>query len=187
MRCPRPGPQIAARVHNVALIGTHVTIEPLTLEHAEELWPAVADVAISILWPRRLQSLDDLREQCQILIEQAGTEAFLLRAPDGTAAGSTTFYGINEAPGSAIIGWTFIAKPFRRTALNTETKLLLLTEAFEVQGLNRIQFDVDSRNQVSRNAVLRLGAKQEGILRNNKVLWDGYIRDTVIFSILKDE
>lgn len=139
------------------------------------------------LWPRPWQSQADVESQIAKLLRQQadGTaEPFLVRA-DGEAAGSTSFYNMQE--GSIALGWTFYAPKFRRTNVNTETKLMMLTRAFDDLGARRVQFDVDARNEASRAAVLRLGAVQEGILRKHKVLWDGFVRDTVIFSILRDE
>lgn len=164
-----------------------VTLEPLALEHAAELWPAVQDADMAKLWPRRWQTQADVESQFGKLLRQQRdgiAEPFLVRA-DGVAAGSTSFYNIND--GSVSLGWTFYAPPFRRTNVNTEAKLWMLTRAFEDLGARRVQFDVDARNHQSRAAVLRLGATQEGILRKHRVLWDGYVRDTVVFSILRDE
>lgn len=81
------------------------------------------------------------------------------------------------------IGFTFLGKSFQRTRINTEAKLLMLTYAFETLGLNRVEFLTDFLNQTSRSAILRLGAREEGILRSHKVLPDGRVRDSVIFSI----
>jgi RimJ/RimL family protein N-acetyltransferase len=164
-----------------------VTIEPLQMAHAAELWPAVADAEMAKLWPRPWQSQADVESQFAKLLRQQdeGTaEPFLVRA-DGEAAGSTSFYNIQE--GSMALGWTFYAPKFRRTNVNTEAKLMLLTRAFDDCGARRVQFDVDGRNVASRAAVLRLGAVQEGILRKHKLLWDGFVRDTVIFSILSND
>lgn len=170
--------------------GEHVSIEPLRMEHAAELWPAADDDAMRRWWPRRWMSQEDVEAQFQTLLDMQATgraEPFLLRAPDGTAAGSSAYYGLSDVHRHLTIGWTFLTPAHRRTAMNTEAKLLLLEEAFEVRGMERVQFDVDARNTTSRAAVLRLGATQEGILRRHRVLWDGFVRDTVVFSVLRDE
>lgn len=164
-----------------------IILEPLEAEHATELWPSVEDAEMARHWPRKWACLADVESQFEKLLRQqrAGTaEPFLVRA-DGIAAGSTSFYNIND--GSVSLGWTFYAPKFRRTNVNTAAKLLMLTRAFEDLGARRVQFDVDARNEASRAAVLRLGATQEGILRKHRVLWDGFVRDTVVFSILQEE
>ncbi len=174
----------------MALIGTHVTLEPLQPEHATELWPAADDDAIRTLWPRRWQSVEDVGDQFRMLMEwqsQGNAEPYLIRTNEGKAAGSTVLYSIDAMHRSATIGWTFVVTPFRRTAVNTEAKLLMLTHAFEDLGLERVQFDVDARNKNSQKAVERIGATREGVLRRHKVLWDGFVRDTVVFSITRDE
>lgn len=88
---------------------------------------------------------------------------------------------------SVEIGWTWYATSAWRTYVNTEAKYLLLTYCFDVLNLVRVQFRVDSRNIRSQQAVLRLGATREGIFRKNYLLYDGYIRDTVFYSIVDDE
>ncbi|ARU58897.1 MAG: GNAT family N-acetyltransferase [Pseudomonadales bacterium] len=85
------------------------------------------------------------------------------------------------------IGYTFIAKSYQKTKINTEAKLLMLEHAFEVISLNRVELLTDHLNTTSRNAIMRLGAKEEGILRSHMVMPDGRVRDTVIFSITNHE
>jgi RimJ/RimL family protein N-acetyltransferase len=105
----------------------------------------------------------------------------------GAIVGTTSYYGVNEATESLVIGWTMVARPWWRTAVNTETKLLLLTRAFETLGAGRVEFQVDLRNERSQTAVARLGATREGVLRRHKKRGDGTWRDSVIFSITADE
>jgi RimJ/RimL family protein N-acetyltransferase len=85
------------------------------------------------------------------------------------------------------IGWTWLGTPWQRTAFNTEAKYLLLTHAFEALGLNRVEFKTDVLNERSRNAILRLGALEEGILRRHMVMRDGRVRDSVYYSIIAEE
>jgi RimJ/RimL family protein N-acetyltransferase len=85
------------------------------------------------------------------------------------------------------IGSTWIAPPWQRTAVNTEAKYLMLRHAFEVWGCTRVELKTDALNQKSRNAILRIGAKEEGTLRRHLVTWTGRVRDTVYFSILDSE
>src|SRR6185436_6606349 len=101
--------------------------------------------------------------------------------------GTTRFYEIRPNDRAAAIGYTWLGKSAQRTPINTESKLLLLTHAFEHWRCNRVELITDVLNEQSRTAILRLGAKQEGILRKHLILPNGRIRDSVIFSILDDE
>ena len=85
------------------------------------------------------------------------------------------------------IGFTFLGKSWQRTRINTEAKLLMLTHAFETLNLNRVEMITDYLNTRSREAILRLGAKQEGILRNHMIMPDGRVRDSVLYRIIKNE
>lgn len=102
-------------------------------------------------------------------------------------AGSTRFMRASLANRRIEIGFTFLGKTWQRTAINTEAKLLMLTHAFETLGLNRVEFLTDYLNFASRNAILRLGAKQEGILRSHMIMRDGRVRDSVLFSIVRSD
>ena len=102
-------------------------------------------------------------------------------------AGSTSFLDLQPANRSLEIGWTIIGPKWRRTFVNSECKLMLLTHCFETLGCGRVGFRIDARNERSQRAVERLGAVREGVLRKNKVCHDGFIRDTVVYSIIADE
>ena len=105
----------------------------------------------------------------------------------GLVVGSTRFMKANFPNKRVEIGFTFIAKSYQKTMIYTEAKLLMLTHAFEIMRLNRVEFLTDYLNDTSRNAILRLGAKEEGILRNHVVMPDGRVRDSVLFSITNNE
>ena len=105
----------------------------------------------------------------------------------GKIVGSTRFANIDHANRRAEIGWTWIARPWQRSAINTEAKYLLLTHAFERMGCIRVEFKTDSINEQSRNALLRIGAREEGILRNHMITPTGRIRHSVYFSIIEEE
>ena len=105
----------------------------------------------------------------------------------GRVAGSTRYMKASAADKRVEIGFTFLGKSWEKTAINTEAKLLLLTHAFEQLQLNRVEFLTDYLNTKSRNAILRLGAKEEGLLRNHRLMPNGRIRDSVIFSIINNE
>jgi len=108
-------------------------------------------------------------------------------ATTGAFAGSTSLFDWSEKERCAEIGHTWIAAPYRRSGVNTEAKLLLLTHAFETMGLARVQLVTDARNQRSRDAILRIGATFEGILRNHRRGFDGNLRDSVYHSFIDRE
>src|SRR6185295_5219139 len=108
-------------------------------------------------------------------------------APNYEVVGATRFYDISPLDRKAAIGYTWLGKSAQRTPVNTETKLLLLTQAFEQWRCVRVELITDALNEQSRTAILRLGAKEEGILRKHLILPNGRARDSVVFSILDDE
>ena len=108
-------------------------------------------------------------------------------AATGRAIGSTRFGDIAPEHGRLEIGWTWIAPSHQRSAANTEAKLLQLTYAFEELGATRVALKTDGRNERSQRAIERIGGVREGVLRRHIRLPDGYLRDTVYFSILADE
>ncbi len=113
---------------------------------------------------------------------------FALRdAVTGKAIGSTRFGSIDEANRRVEIGWTWLAADRQRSPINTEAKLLLLTHAFETLDCIRVEFKTDVLNLKSRNALTRIGAIEEGVLRSHVITWTGRVRDTVYFSILAGE
>jgi N-acetyltransferase len=105
----------------------------------------------------------------------------------GQVAGSTRFMNIDTPNKRVEIGSTWIGKPWQRSAINTEAKYLMMRYAFETLGCNRVELKTDSLNTQSRNAILRIGAKQEGIFRQHMVTWSGRLRDTVYFSVIAPE
>ena len=105
----------------------------------------------------------------------------------GRTIGSTRFMNIDRVNKRVEIGSTWIAPPWQRTAVNTEAKYLMLRHAFEVWGCIRVELKTDALNQKSRNAILRIGAKEEGTLRRHLMTWTGRVRDTVYFSIWDSE
>src|SRR5215467_12038020 len=105
----------------------------------------------------------------------------------GRTIGSTRFMNVDRANRRVEIGSTWIVPAWQRTAVNTEAKYLMLRHAFEVWGCIRVELKTDVLNEKSRNAILRIGAKEEGTLRQHLVTWSGRVRDTVYFSILDTE
>lgn len=111
----------------------------------------------------------------------------IVELASGTVVGSTRYGNIDRANRRVEIGWTWIGRPWQRTAVNTESKYLLLRHAFETLGCIRVEFKTDALNERSRQALLRIGAKEEGIFRSHVVTSTGRIRDSVYFSIIDRE
>ncbi|MEX1276209.1 MAG: GNAT family protein, partial [Bacteroidota bacterium] len=105
----------------------------------------------------------------------------------GTVVGSTRFANIERTHRRLEIGWTWVARAWQRTPINTEAKYLMLTHAFETLGCIRVELKTDSLNEKSRKAMLRIGAKEEGTLRNHMITQEGRIRHSVYYSITNDE
>jgi N-acetyltransferase len=177
----------------LTLEGSVVRLEPIRREHAELFWDvAKNDLEDIFRWiPYSMKTQEDF----DLLVEKAFSEqergesvvfATVERAT-GRAIGSTRFMNIDRANRRVEIGSTWIAKPWQRTAVNTEAKYLMLRHAFETWGCARVELKTDALNEKSRNAILRIGAKEEGTLRRHVVTWTGRIRDSVYFSILDDE
>jgi RimJ/RimL family protein N-acetyltransferase len=176
----------------VVLDGAHVRLEPLQPAHVQALWPHANDPEIwrympygEINTPERLQWLID-----DLLARQArGTDlAFAQVDPiTNSAVGMTRFMTIEPANKSLEIGGTWLGAAYRRTRMNTAAKLLLLQYAFETLGAIRVQLRTDLRNTRSQQAIERIGAVKEGVLRNQIIMPDGYLRSSVFYSILDNE
>jgi len=179
------------RIDKVALVGRHVRLEPLAASHLPGLALAIED---GRLWELPFTFVPPPAEVAGLLANAeaafaAGRElAFAtVDAATGRVVGSTRFRNIEAAHRRVEIGFTFLAASAQRTAINTEAKCLMLTHAFEVWGCNRVELLTDERNTRSRQAIARLGAVQEGLLRSHMVMRDGFVRNSVIFSITAAE
>jgi N-acetyltransferase len=175
----------------VELSGPHVTLEPLARAHEPGLKAAAADGELWTLWytsvpaPERTAAWIDAALEMR---EKAGAMPFVIReAATGEIVGSTRYFNVDAANRRLEIGHTWHAKRVQRTAINTEAKLLLLTHAFEALSCIAVEFRTHFFNFASREAIARLGAKQDGILRCHQILPDGSLRDTVVFSIVAAE
>lgn len=175
----------------MTLRGGHVTLEPLDLGHAEELWPAASERELWRYMTFDVAAPADLRAWIEARTEpaRAGTALpFLLRdARTGQAFGSSSLFDINAPFRTLELGHTWVGASHRRTAANTEAKLLLLGHAFEAMGAIRVQLKCDERNERSIRAILRLGAVREGTIRNQRILPDGHRRNAAVFSIIDSE
>ncbi len=186
-------PSLPGMTPPLTLEGHFVRLEPLQQAHVVAFWEAAKDSLEDIFrWiPYRMQELEDFeRVVAKALAEQSRGEFVVLATVDrtsGKVVGSTRFMNIDRASSCVEIGSTWIAPPWQRTAINTEAKYLMLRHAFEVSGCVRVELKTDALNQRSRNAILRVGAKEEGTLRKHLLTWTGRFRDTVFFSILDTE
>jgi len=177
----------------VTLEGSAVRLIPIRREHWDPLWEVAKDSAEDIFrWiPYPMRSAEDFEKWAEkALAEQVKGESLVfvtVERSSGRLIGSTRFMNIDPSNRHVEIGSTWIALPWQRTAINTEAKYLMLLHAFEQWGCVRVSLKTDALNQKSRNAILRIGAKEEGTLRKHLVTWTGRIRDTVYFSILDSE
>ncbi len=177
-------------IQPVSLSGTHVRLEPLGLEHVPGLQAAAADGELWKLWYTGVPHADQARDYVQLALDlraQGKAMAFVVKDADGTVVGSTRYGNIDNDNHRVEIGWTWYAQRVQRTALNTEAKRLLLGHAFETLGAIAVEFRTSWFNHRSRTAIARLGAKQDGVLRNHMIMADGTRRDTVVFSIIDSE
>ena len=177
-------------VEPVTLTGAQwVSLEPLHNSHVPELAAAATDVGelwftgapspeTAAAWVRRMQAMQAVDEGVTYVIRRRG---------DGVVVGSSSMFHVDAANRRLEIGHTWYSASARRTGVNTETKLLMLSHAFDQLGCVAVEFRTHFFNQVSRTAIERLGAKLDGVLRSHQLLADGSRRDTVVYSILDIE
>lgn len=173
-----------------SLQGKSVTLVPIRMDHVAGLWEAAKPEEIWTYMATKVRSQAEIEQMINTAISERekGTQyAFTVLNDKNQIIGSTRFLETSTVHKSAEIGWTWYHPSVWRTKVNTECKLLLLELAFENWNLTRVQLKTDSRNIRSQHAIERLGAKREGTLRKDRVISDGYVRDTVYFSILRDE
>jgi N-acetyltransferase len=172
------------------LVGEHVRLEPLSPDHVPELQEAVDDGELWKLWYTSVPDPEGVSNYVEkALAQQAQGRAlpFVVRDASGRVVGSTRFGDMEPEHLRVQIGWTWYAKRVQRTALNTECKFLMLSHAFEMLECGCVEFRTHWFNHASRAAIARLGAKQDGVLRNHMRMPDGSWRDTVAFSIIANE
>jgi len=177
-------------VQPITLTGKHATLAPLAMAHAEGLREAAADGELHRLWytsvpaPAAVEAEIERRLGLQA---QDSMQPFTVLDAEGRVAGMTTYMNIDGKNRRVEIGSTWYAKRVQRTALNTECKLMLLRHAFETLDCIAVEFRTHWMNHQSREAIARLGAKQDGVLRSHLRMPDGSLRDTVVFSIIASE
>ncbi|MCX4385997.1 bifunctional pyridoxamine 5'-phosphate oxidase family protein/GNAT family N-acetyltransferase [Micromonospora peucetia] len=185
-------PETSPWLDPAVLRGEHVGLEPLDLSHADELHPATDDPEV---W-RHLGSPAPVdRAEMRAVIGAAlaahhrGERVPWVQrcAVTGAVVGTTSFYEVDPQRRTVAIGYTFLGRPWWRTGINTEAKLLLLTRAFEELDAVRVVWHTDIRNERSQRAIERLGASREGVLRRHRQRPDGSWRDTVQYSMTVDE
>jgi N-acetyltransferase len=175
----------------VVLEGRHVRLEPLRESHLAGLAAVGLDEELWRWIPTPVRTVEEmaayiataLREQAQGL----SLPFALVERRTGRLIGSTRYGNIDRTNHRVEIGWTWVAREWQRTAVNTEAKYLLLKHAFETLGCIRVELKTDSLNERSRAAILRIGAREEGIFRNHMITASGRIRHTVYFSIVDSE
>lgn len=174
----------------ITLEGPHARLEPLSRDHKDGLVDAVKDGELWKLWYTFIPRAEDMGQEIdrRLGLQTAGSMLpFTVKDAGGKIAGMTTYMNVDAANKRVEIGSTWYAQRVQRTPLNTQCKLLLLTHAFETLNCIAVEFRTHFFNQQSRAAIARLGAKQDGILRNHSVSPNGTLRDTVVFSIIASE
>lgn len=178
-------------IEPVTLSGDTVTLEPLDHQHLDALAAATADGDLCELWYTFVPSPDGVGAYIDEALRarrEEGALAFAVRHNgSGTVIGSTRYCHVDESNRRLEIGYTWYAERFQRSAVNTECKRLLLAHAFEKLDAIAVEFRTHWHNRASRAAIARLGAKQDGVLRNHQIGRDGVYRDTVVFSIINLE
>ena len=178
-------------IARVTFEGRHVRLDPLSQAHhadlaavglAEELWRWI---------PTAVRTSEEMSAYIETALQEQARGVSLpfaqIERSTGRAIGSTRYGNIDRTHRRVEIGWTWIAPAWQRSAINTESKYLLLKHAFETLGCIRVELKTDSLNERSRTAILRIGAREEGTFRNHMITASGRIRHTVYFSILDSE
>ena len=175
----------------VILEGRHVRLEPLTPEHAGGLAEIGLDEDLWRWIPTSVRTAEEMSAYVQTALkEQADGSALpfaLIEKTSGRVIGSTRYGNIERVHHRLEIGWTWVARAWQRTPINTEAKYLLLRHAFEMLGCMRVELKTDSLNERSRAAIQRIGAREEGIFRNHIITSTGRVRHTVYYSIVDSE
>ena len=175
----------------LTLEGQHISLEPLSFDRYDQLCEASADEAIWRWTASHAETPDQMRAYIETALrwqtEGTALPFAIIEKSSKRAIGSTRIAEIDRTNRNAEVGYSWINPLWQRTFVNTEAKYLLLRHAFETLRCIRVWLRTDALNERSRNAILRLGAKEEGILRNHMITRTGRIRDTVMFSIIDSE
>jgi RimJ/RimL family protein N-acetyltransferase len=178
-------------IERVELRGERVALEPLGARHLPGLAAAIEDGqlwSIPVTLVPRPEDLEEFLKQAEERYAAQQERAFAtVDLASGTIVGSTRFMAINRQNRRVEIGFTFLAQRWQRSYVNTEAKYLMLRHAFEVWACNRVEFLTDVLNVKSRAAILRIGAKEEGVLRSHMIMRGGRVRDSAVYSVIASE
>jgi RimJ/RimL family protein N-acetyltransferase len=176
---------------DVTLTGQHARLEPLSMDHLDDMQGAARDGDLHLLWYTMIPHSDDMEMEItrRLALRETGSmQPFaIIDQSSGHAVGMTTFMNIDAANKRVEIGSTWYAKSVQRSPLNTECKLMLLGHAFDALDCIAVEFRTHFVNVQSRRAIERLGAKLDGVLRNHSVMANGSLRDTAAYSIINSE
>ena len=166
-------------------------LEPMTLAHCGPLSEIGLDPEIWRLTIVMIRTPEEMRSYVESALQPQGQRTSLpfvtIERSSGRVVGSTRFGNYDAENHRIEIGWTWLARPWQRTVINTEAKYLMLTHAFEKLGCVRVELKTDVLNAPSRKAMLRIGAMEEGVLRKHTLTWTGRYRDSIYYSVLNDE
>jgi RimJ/RimL family protein N-acetyltransferase len=179
------------RIEPVTLEGRYVRLIPLQIEHVPALWRAGADPDLWRFTTLQIRSEADMHAYIAAALQEQSRGAAVpfstVDVGSGEIVGTTRFATIVPEHKRVEIGWTFVSPQWQRTAINTEAKLLMFRHAFETWGCNRVELKTNALNHKSRNAMLRVGCREEGTMRRHIINNDGTVRDTVYFSVIAEE
>jgi N-acetyltransferase len=187
-----PGERVEEmKVMPVVLEGARVRLEPLSRGHLPGLCAIGLEQELWRWIPTPVRTTDDMAAYVELALKEQANGLSLpfaqIEKSAGRVIGSTRYMNIEKTHHRAEIGCTWIGREWQRTAVNTESKYLLLRHAFETLGCMRVELKTDALNEKSRAAILRIGAKEEGTFRNHMITSSGRIRQTVYFSIVDSE
>jgi RimJ/RimL family protein N-acetyltransferase len=172
------------------LYGTHARLEPLSQDHCDGLTEAVKDGELWKLWYTSVPTAEGMAKEIdrRLALQAVGSMLpWTVFDAGGKIAGMTTYMNVDTPNRRVEIGSTWYARRVQRSGVNTQCKLLLLTHAFEKLDCIAVEFRTHFFNHQSRRGIERLGAKQDGILRNHSIAPNGTLRDTVVYSIIASE
>ncbi|SMP02703.1 GNAT family N-acetyltransferase [Shimia sagamensis] len=171
----------------ITLTGTHVSLEHLSQDHANDLTEASADGDLAALWYTMVPAPNDVPANIDARLATPGMTPFAILDTSGKAVGMTTYMNADETNRRVEIGSTWYRASVQRSPMNTECKLLMLSHAFDALDCIAVEFRTHFMNRASRNAIERLGAKFDGVLRNHMIMANGTLRDTAVYSICQHE
>lgn len=179
------------RLDAVTLAGARVKLVPMDRSHTDALFRAGQRPEIWPFMPIWVKTPEDMRHLVEEAVgarEGGGELPFVIvDLASGRIVGSTRLFEFSSVHRYVEIGWTWLAPDVWRTSINTECKYLLLRHCFETLHMIRVQLKTDARNLQSQRAIERIGAVREGVLRHHRIMPDGYLRDSVYYSILAEE